>query len=1195
MLKKHFICAVVLIMAAAFFSADNVFASSGILSGSLRLESASTYSIFEGNTAQHKVKWVNLGSGVEKTVQIKVINYFGNVEFLQEYTAAPSAKEITVTIDNLPYGHFTIIASIGDESVSGFFSLVPNMEDRRDSSKSPFALASMATRHTLTPIIQDSLDEYVRTISLAGVHYVREFLVARQVFLGEDSYNYSVGKLDRLIQAYSDNNIDVVLMYQMMPGFLCRDGQRIPNDLLGTYRLVKQLVENFKGKIDAIEIENEPEHYADTNPADYYAAFLKASAVAIQDADKDVKIVNAALIPTKNALYRRTFFQNQIKDYIDAYNWHTYSVYNENINVIAYRPFITDVISEAHKNGMFDKPLWTTETGLQIPVSDTSSLELTYAEQISQARYAPTASVVALSMGEDKHFWFTHGYFYEHGNCYGTMTQTRMPYAIYSSISAYNNAMGNGVYKGKFKNIPSDVNGYAFVDGNESVGCFWSETPKTITLNIGQTSGVLIDIMGNETPISPNNGNLTINVGPDIVYLRIAGEFNPQIIEAKERIEKAVKSVDLSSAQRIILQQEMPLDKIGNGYYKMNSNSENTVILNVYNFNEEAVEGKIDAKSYYEWEVQPQSRWVSIPPMSKVQLEYTVVSSGATNSTMPVPLVFSGVFDGEKTSDCVSYIKDDTANITPAKAWSGFDVAASWRKSNNSESKINIYRDSLGVIRFDCSFSGGNLWSFPYVNLPATQGFFNNSTGIIYEYKADKSISGAVFGIYLVNTAGETFSAFKSVTLDSSWRQIIFNWDDFYKNSGESLDYKNIVSARIGMHFPNANANDFKFYIRNLGLGVSSENETLVDLSMLGYTQNSIGVAFANSEVPIKDGRVVFDIDGQFVLGMVENGEALVYYPMATPPKEIAVMAFDESNRMIYKKILNNSQQKKNGVFVFGYSASELNNAVISVFDVSGLETANGHTDYIDEDTTPRIGTGLTVSESGLFFELPQDYQGKFVVNAKTPSGKSNGLLLSRDEDIFSGYDYSITNVDDFCRNAMVYSLKRDKATIIFSAYSNGRLVGMGHKDIYFNAGEQLINAPSTFNVGNEVLDCSVMIWDELESLVPLSKSLSLLYTPDGFSNITVIGTTDGNAIIELTGNAGRSYSNKEISLLITRKDVALSPPLSYADLIYVDQTTADNNGKYTFVLPWNQEKGSIADYNFDLYLAGEKTLPNIR
>ena len=71
---------------------------------------------------------------------------------------------------------------------------------------------------------------------------------------------------------------------------------------------------------------------------------------------------------------------------IDAYNWHTYSVYNTNTNVIAYRPFIADVVSEAHKYGMFDKQLWTSETGLQIPFSDTTNWELTYTEHKPQAR-----------------------------------------------------------------------------------------------------------------------------------------------------------------------------------------------------------------------------------------------------------------------------------------------------------------------------------------------------------------------------------------------------------------------------------------------------------------------------------------------------------------------------------------------------------------------------------------------------------------------------------------------------------------------------------------------------------------------------------------------------------------------------------------------------------------------------------------
>ena len=153
---------------------------------------------------------------------------------------------------------------------------------------------------------------------------------------------------------------------------------------------VRFVVRNCKGKVEAYEIWNEPNHapfnYQIKNNLSYepsdYVELVAAVSEIIEYEDSDAKIVAGAhlLGGTKDSNWMESLFQAGIGNYIDAFSIHVYTHGKAPEDEMADECY--DRVEKIMDDYGFNGEIWVTETGYSTATSDNNSTE---AEQASYA------------------------------------------------------------------------------------------------------------------------------------------------------------------------------------------------------------------------------------------------------------------------------------------------------------------------------------------------------------------------------------------------------------------------------------------------------------------------------------------------------------------------------------------------------------------------------------------------------------------------------------------------------------------------------------------------------------------------------------------------------------------------------------------------------------------------------------------
>lgn len=605
--------------------------------------------------------------GVNYTTNTECGNY-NITDYYGQTVKSGNFSDSSIHIDGLKLGRFVLNVSSSAGDISTPFSVVPDVDKRRDSTNSAFGFSTMAT-HTYSSVGYE--DAYAKTIQLAGVHYVRDFVVGNEILASIRD--------KKLMNAYNKYGINVMFNLQAMPGGTGfnsddgkEDGHAITRDMMNVYNTVETAFATYGNLIDTFEILNEVEigvGSSSKDGPDLYAAFLKTAAIAAAECDPDVLIASEGAAK-KPYGYTEKLLSNQISEYIDVYTTHHYeSAPNREEGPIYYPDDVSDYMFDAKEYGLLNKNLWMSEMGLSTKYN-TGEEEMDDVQQKCMARSLPVAFIRGQAAGVDKMFWFLHGYRYEKRgdydadtnnwvNGFNTLDKEHRPQMSYSAFSALTNAIGNAEYYGKFNNLnDSDLNGYCYADGDTQIGCFWADQgtgSKSVTLNVNNGKITVTDIMGNEQEITAENGQITIQVGNDIQYVRAENGFASGIVTKQVKTDKDYKKSKFTKAKKIVM---LPLfedtaeENCRDRAYILSKNSVNNVKLRIYNFNSEEMSGKINVTAPSGWSVDKTTVDVDILPMEYEEISFKI--SGSNNDILP--LIFSGEFGGEKTSDTISYI-----------------------------------------------------------------------------------------------------------------------------------------------------------------------------------------------------------------------------------------------------------------------------------------------------------------------------------------------------------------------------------------------------------------------------------------------------------------------------------------------------------------------------------------------------------
>ena len=1034
-----------------------------------------------------------------------ITDYFGN-------TQSGNFSDGEILITNLDVGHYDLTVESQSRTLETEFAVVPDPEDRRDSTYNPLAFAAMAT-YTYTTNNVDNYNAYAKTISLAGVNYVREFINWKDLITNSRHLN----KNKALIDAYHDNNIGVMIMIQDMPGENARGtdyyekGNCITYDLNIVYNAVKKMLESYSGKLDAIEVMNEPDDMTEMDTADRYASALKAASIAAGDICGDIKISTAGIAKC-NSVFAQRLLQNDINNYIDIYSTHLYRNYSEGEMFIETPEGVDNFMGDAVAYGMSNKRLWMTEYGFRSKFNDTSDADLSSEQLVQAARTAPIALLRAHKSGVDRMFWFIHGYLKEDGiNGYGTFSSNHTPNYVYSALSAFTNALGNAGYSREIET--DDANVYIYSEGNEEIACVWSEEEKNITLPVNNGKVIVTDIMGREIIENVENSSIEITAGPDIQYIRALNGFRDNSSQ-ELKFEKETAHPAFTKAQKIVMtpvfENEASTMAASHGYaLKTNGGEANEVELKIYNFNDTPVNVNVECISEGGWTVENSVQTVNVPAKTEssngaegglATITFNISGNETANVFSNTPLVFLATVNGEKVPDVVTYITSEDVNSIPivgCENVSAWKLAKAGTENNTSFSKIE---QDQSRIKMTCEFDAATKNKACRMEYSGEFLIDAKSGGLSFKCTSPQTPE-AMLRVWLTDADNDTFYSAYTVSLDAPLASgkdyiYVFPFENFKWGYGTGNKKLDCGTAKIKIGIMNPTVNNMEISFGDFGI-VQKVDNVYNDMGITDIFYNNGVLKASISSGCAKNVKAV--VLGNVFDGIV-NGRDLsvnVLLPVGTHKAEI--FAYDNANR-VYKATDYITVTPDEIYDTAGDGAFVTSGGSVTVRGITDRSYAGIDATLIVYPDTLRA-EDITLSDIVYVDEIPIDEQGKYSFEFYIPNYSGA-----------NGYAYNIningepvrSTIEDYdviysWQGAEIRFFRTEKALKVVTAMNKApvdmqlitgmydkcnRLINVSFEDIAENSSIQKYEYE--YAIPSDISKFSAYLWTSGGNLIPL-------------------------------------------------------------------------------------------------------------
>lgn len=514
-----------------------------------------------------------------QTVVLKVFDIDGHLVLQRSFTA-DEEKEVFY-LGHFSPGWYRVRPTFGNEEVNTFVSF--SVIDEKDGiyHNSPFAMMHLGR------MVTDKDTAYVEALRRLSVGTVRSDEIA-------DIY-----KSTRPYEQYNTNlsNAGINVMPTVAtnyeyPGTTTTGNIGGFTDLLEVYNVHKTMVSAYNGKIPYWELINEPDINTSAS-ADAFASWYKAAAIAICDAQPDA-IKSFGGLCVMNSQYFDTIMQNGIMNYSDTINVHSHAT--DSASGANYDGALADLgkaYSALYGN---NAPLWSTESGVRMEITDDSN-ELPSDEALKrQARYMITSFMDTIGKhGVNKNFWFLTSHYIAEGPEYGTFSKNDMPYPAISSMNVLTDNLKDGKLLGRLNNV-ENAEGYFFDCGEYDAAVIWRTKAGKQNIQLHTGGNVeIVELVGNSNAKTycPSTGRVSFDITEEPVLIRLSGKANSDdYVKTAFDVRLPESQVLTDKAERVVLQQVWePKPDVVNGTYRINNDTQYTVKCRIYNFNGTDVSG----------------------------------------------------------------------------------------------------------------------------------------------------------------------------------------------------------------------------------------------------------------------------------------------------------------------------------------------------------------------------------------------------------------------------------------------------------------------------------------------------------------------------------------------------------------------------------------------------------------------------
>jgi trimeric autotransporter adhesin len=566
----------------------------------------------------------------------------------------------------LDTGYYEVSASLpGQTPVTTSFVVTPALADRDRPDDSPFAADLWGSKFVPT----DRAEAFAHTLELTGVSWIRD----RHRW--NDQTNPSSGVFDFSTQAQQNAwlpiaaaaGLKTLSSYTAAPTWAPAAGEKLPQNMLDAYAYAKAVGAEYDGEVNAWEIWNEQNRGFTnaTEGADAYAAMAKAAAIGFADSGADVQLIDGGLAGV-DPHYADVMYRNGILDYLDGFAYHTHTTDNQDSPLDPSQDHLVQLAAPSAYGGD-EKTSWVTESGIALNTFDGSAPDRT--QRLAQARHLVADAARAVAAGVDHLFFFIEVPYDEGTQGWGSFGDFGQPFESIAAQSVLTDQLGAAVYAGALPGLPAAVEGYAFDDRGTTATVLFSATPTQVTVDLGAGSATLADIMGHEQALSSGDGEYTIDVGPDPVYVRSAGTV-PGLTGTPTASTPADPVVQggFSASERVVVQQTWPASASANALtdgYRLDAAATTTLSVDVYNLGDSAVTGTLDASSDGGWQLAVPGGTVSVPAHGKTTVSIPVTAGTALEQGTSYVTV-GGTFAGGAVSPSVTDVAPTAPSIPAA-------------------------------------------------------------------------------------------------------------------------------------------------------------------------------------------------------------------------------------------------------------------------------------------------------------------------------------------------------------------------------------------------------------------------------------------------------------------------------------------------------------------------------------------------
>ena len=832
----------------------------------------------EGNGVNFDMKFFT-SDKIAHDYKVVAKNFWDVAVLEMDLTINPGTESYSMNLGSFDRGYYelSVLPKMGGEGVYTSFSVVPRAS-LRTKLESPFAMDVAG----MWLIQEGRHKEYARALRLSGAQWARERFSWHEVEAQQGRFNY--GGKDEPIDALAREGINVSMTYHHSPEWaLLEPGvSRLPlKDLLAAYRSTIEIIDHYGDKIDAWEFWNEEDiNTFATEPPDKFAVYTKVAAIAANDSNTNpIKVLSGfAFTP---GIYAGALMRNDILAYLDVYNFHNHKYIDEGQEVNDYKNYIVD--SHMTFKDLYDRtdmPAWLTESGMYLPARE-GTTEADTVQKVGQARFGITSTVSAIAHGSAKAYYFVFPYYIENRSVMGMFSYDNKPYPIYSAYSAMTYALGEGNYLGYLNNMPGHAEGYLFDDEGTHAAALWSKEPHTISLT-SDAPATLINMMGNETVITPQNGKITVPVCYDPVFVRfgtkiIDSEYTYNVI-ANTKVEKK----ELTKEQRVVLMQTYNADARVNAKvdgYKMNQVG-NTVTVLAANFNNEAIEIELTGEGFSGWYFDQPTQKLSIPAWSTREVQFTLNASAEVPADVQMPITFTGMIGGKQTSRCTAIVKlKGERDIAISGTIGGLGNTALWRSNITGGGREEFISLDENSVRINLTFNGGDRWAYPKFTIEDAS-VLAGSDGISCVVDMENFPGSADTKFFVYEKNGCQYYTDVGIPCEDGKRlKFTVRWDDFVLQAGADDDFHltphEITHISIGI---NESFSDgmHSYRLSELGYFIEDNSHYYPKFEVKQATSTGVVLSVSNSDIDILADRLEVQIDGETVSALLNLADRTV-------------------------------------------------------------------------------------------------------------------------------------------------------------------------------------------------------------------------------------------------------------------------------------------------------------------------------